>query len=183
MANQRPFRRPSVDLLGATDSGLARAESRPSARKRYRFRRRHTPHYYLVITALSGAALVCVLKTAAYLTKSVILASISFGAVVFTALAVSVAFFWGFYMVMNGNIPVRRLRVLAPHAMLGVLSPLFYTLNISVALDSVGTQPESGLSLVTSFFCLGLLGIQFRMGRAVVRPEPIRLLRRSDRKG
>ncbi len=183
MANtQHPSRLPPHDHPRLIHGAATR---RPSAEipaaKRYHYHRRHTPHFYLVISALSCATGVCVLKGIAFVNRSVPLATFSFFAVLLTALVVSAAFFWGFTMVMNGNIPTRRLKVLLPHAALGVLSPLLYTLNVSVDYSSVGNAPIGALSLGISLFCLLLLCVQFRMGRAVVRPEPLRLLRGGPR--
>ncbi|HEX8918457.1 MAG TPA: hypothetical protein VF898_08135 [Chloroflexota bacterium] len=148
----------------------------PGAPRRQRFRRRHTPHYFLVLAGLAGAVSVCTLNTIGFVNRSVQFAEICFAAVALTALLISVAFFWGFFMLMNGRIPSHRLRYFVPHGAVGVLSPLLYTLNISTALDDVGSQPVSGLSLVCSYACLGLLCIQFAMGKAVVRPPRLRVL-------
>lgn len=150
------------------------------ARRRYRYRRRHTPHFYIVIAALTSAAVVCVLNTIAFVSRSIEIANVAFAAIGVTTLIVCAAFFWGFYMLMSGNIPVKRLKVFLPHAGVGVLSPLLYTLNISIDLDGLGTQPLTGLALACGFACFALLCIQFTMGRAVVRPEPLRLLRKSS---
>jgi hypothetical protein len=65
-----------------------------------------------------------------------------------------------------------------PHAMVGVLSPLIYTLNISIDVDGVGQSPISGWSLTCSVVCLLLLAVQFAMGRLVVRPEKLHLVPR-----
>jgi hypothetical protein len=153
--------------------------ARGSARQRYRFWRRHTPHYYLVLTAISAAVMVCLLNAWAFLSRSLMVSGVAFAMTLFAALAICTAFFWGFYMIMNGNIPVHRLKVLAPHAVVGFLSPLCYTLNISFDLDGVGSRPISGLSLACSAFCLLLLGVQFTMGKLVVRPEPLRVISRG----
>lgn len=153
----------------------------PSVRKtRYRYRRRHTPHYYLVIASVFAAALVCVLNIVGYKTGSVRLADVCFASIVVANATISSAFFWGFYMVMNGHIPVKKLKVLVPHAMVGVLSPVLYTLNISINLEGLGVQAVSAVSLACSFACLGLLSLQCVMGRAIVRPEPLRVLARPE---
>jgi hypothetical protein len=141
---------------------------RKSRRRRYRYWRRHTPHYYIVLTAISCAVGVCVLEGIAFRSKSVQLAEVAFVAIAFTALIISTAFFWGFFMVMNGNIPAHRLKYLVPHGAVGVLSPLLYTLNICLALDGLGREPVGIGSLVCSVLCLVLLGVQFSMGKAVV---------------
>jgi hypothetical protein len=120
--------------------------------------------------------LVCGLNTAAYASKRLDLATAAFAAVLVTALVIFVAFFLGFAMVLGGHIPVRRLKYLIPHAAVGMLSPLVYTLNIAAALDTLGEGPVSGVSVVASYVCLGLLLVQFAMGKAVVRPEPLRLV-------
>lgn len=125
----------------------------------------------------------CVLNSVAYASKSIGLAQVAFGAIVVTALVVFAAFFWGFFMIMNGHIPARRLKVLLPHGAVGVLSPLLYTINISVALDAVGREPVSMVSLVCGYASLALLSVQFTMGRAVVRTPPLRLLTPMDSEG
>jgi hypothetical protein len=159
------------------------AEERPGARaarspvrRRYRYRRRHTPHFYIVVTALSGAAVVCVLNVIAYRSQSVEISNFAFAAVGVTTLVVFAAYFWGIFMLMSGRIPIRRLKVLVPHAAVGVLSPLLYTLNISADLDGLGTQPIGGLGVACGLCSFCLLCLQFAMGRAVVRTEPLRLL-------
>ncbi|HZU14016.1 MAG TPA: hypothetical protein VFB58_14335 [Chloroflexota bacterium] len=155
--------------------------SDPSARTRrraYRYRRPHTPHFYLVLGGLTGAVLVCVLNLVSYVTGSVLLATVTFGATLFTALMIFLAFFWGFYMVSSGLNPERRIVIL--HGAVGMLAPLFYTLNIDAALDGVGTSPVGALSLGTSFACLGLLIVQFLMGKAVVKTERLRVIRPEE---
>ncbi len=133
-------------------------------------------HYYLVLTGLSLAVLVCLLNSVAYVTRRIDLATVAFTAILITALVIFSAFFMGFTMVIEGNIPGRRLNYLLPHAAVGMLSPLFYTLNIAAALDGAGIGPVSRISVVVSYVCLGLLVVQFLMGKAVVRPEPLRLV-------
>jgi hypothetical protein len=148
--------------------------------RRYRYLRQHTPHYYLVLTGITLALLVCGLNCWAFVTKGLLISEVAFGAVVVATLVIFTAFFWGFFMVMSGNIPAHRIRYFLPHGAVGVLSPLFYTLNISFDLEDLGVRPINGLSLVCSFLCLGLLGLQFAMGKRVVRPEPIRLLKPDE---
>jgi hypothetical protein len=157
-----------------------RPEGGAKARRRYRYHRRHTPHFYLVITSLSCAAVVCVLTTAAFAERSVLLTQVAFAAIVVTALVICAAFFWGFFMLMDGNIPAHRIRVLIPHAAVGVLSPLLYTLNIAAGLDGLGAASAGAVSVACSYASLGVLCIQFAMGRSVVRPEPLKGLRRID---
>jgi hypothetical protein len=154
-----------------------RARKPPGRKRRVRGRRRHTPHYYIVLSALSLAVIVCVLESVAYETKSIFLSEIAFVGVGLTTFVVSAAFFWGFYMAMSGNIPSHRLKVFLPHGAVGVLSPLLYTLNISVGLDALGTTPVGVWSVICSIGCLALLCIQFVMGKAVVRREPLRIVR------
>ena len=152
--------------------------SRPhhAAKPRYKYHRRHTVHYYLVIASVFASACVCVLNFIGYKTGSIQLAEVCFASIVLANALISTAFFWGFFMVMNGHIPTRRIKVLLPHATVGVLSPLLYTLNISINLDGLGAQSVSGLSLACSVGCLGLLAVQWMMGRAIVKPEPIRIM-------
>lgn len=172
--------------LGVTTGGAFPSSPHPTSprggpvhhapRRRYRFYRPHKVHYYLVITGIGLAILVCVLNTAAYVTQRMDLSMVAFFAILVTALIIFVAFFLGFTMVAGGHIPARRLKYVLPHAAVGMLSPLLYTLNISAALDTLGTGPVSRLSVTVSYVCLGLLLIQFAMGKAVVRPEPLRLV-------
>jgi len=131
---------------------------------------------------LSGATLVCVVNTVAFATRGIGLAEVAFGLVLVTALVIFSAFFWGFYMAMSGNVPAGRLKYLLPHGAVGTLSPLFYTINISIDLDRLG-QRVNVWSLATSFGCLAILLIQFGMGKAVVRPEPLRILPRTGTDG
>jgi hypothetical protein len=152
---------------------------RSPARQRYRYRRRHTPHYYIVSTGISAAALVSLLNAIAYATRSIALANAAFVAVLFASLAVFTGYFWGFFMVMSGNIPVKRLKVLIPHAAVGTLAPLLYTLNVSIAVDGLGVRPVSMMSVVGSALSLILLCVQFVMGKAIVRPQPLRIVRES----
>lgn len=154
-----------------------RVVHRPASRRRYRYRRRHTPHYFFVLPAVSAAAGVCLLYWIAYLTRSIMLAEVAFAVVLLTALAVCVAYFWGFYMLMKGSIPQHRLKILIPHAGVGTLSPLLYTLNICFALDGLGSQPVTIWMLIISLLCLTLLGVQFTMGKALVRTGPLRVIK------
>lgn len=156
---------------------------RPSAARHHRYRRHHTLHYYIVLTALMLAATVIVLNTIAYRSQSVTMATVAFVAVAITTFVICTAFFWGFFMVMNGNVPIKRLKVLVPHACVGVLSPLIYTLNISVELDGVGQSPTTGLALATSIVCFGLLIVQFAMGKMVVRPGKLRVIQQIEAEG
>lgn len=161
-------------------SPVKRQPGRRGARKKRTYYRPHKVHYYLVLTGISLAIGVCVLNTVGYATHRVDLADVAFWAIAAAALVICSAFFMGFFMIMNGNIPSKRIRILAPHAVVGTLSPLFYTLNIAAALDGLGTRPVTLLSLVVSYLCLVLLAVQFAMGKAVVRPEPLRLLKPAD---
>jgi hypothetical protein len=157
-------------------SYVVRPRSQTVAR-RHRYRRRHTPHFYIVIAALIAAAVVCVLNGIAFAREDVILASVAFAAVVAAMVVVSAAYFWGFYMLMSGNIPVKRLKILIPHAAVGVMSSLLYMLNVSASLDGLGAKPVSGVALACSLASFGVLGVQYLMGRAMVRPERLRVLR------
>jgi hypothetical protein len=147
-------------------------------RSRYRFRRRHTPHYYLVLTSISAAIGVCVVDAVALVTQSVDLAGAAFVVTVAANIVLFTTFFWGFYMAMSGNIPLSRLKYFVPHAMVGLLTPLLYTLNICADLETLG-QPLGGLSLACSVASLGLIGVQFAIGKAVVKPDPLRIMRKS----
>lgn len=151
--------------------------SRPASRHRYKFHRPHKLHYYFVMASITMAVVVCTLNTIAYATRRLDLADVAFAAILVAALTIFCTFFLGFFMLMNGNIPAKRLKYLIPHGAVGTLSPLLYTLNIAAALDGLGTQPVGIVSLATSYASFALLGIQFAMGKAVVRPDPLRLLR------
>ncbi len=146
-------------------------------RKGYRYFRRHTPHYYIVLSGISCAILVCALNAWSFITRSLVLSEVAFAAVGVATVVISVAFFWGVFMVMSGNIPANRIKIFVPHGIVGMLSPIFYTLNISVDLGDVGIRPTSGLSLGCSLVCLVLLGVQFAMGKAVVHPDPLRVVK------
>jgi uncharacterized membrane protein len=170
---------PLQERRGLSPRVTRSAPKTPSKRRRFRYRRKHTPHYYIVLTAITLAILVCVLEALAFAQKSLILSEVSFFAVAITTLFVSGAFFWGFYMAMSGNIPSHRLKYFVPHGAVGVLSPLFYTLNISLGLDGFGRQRVGIWSLVCSVVCLLLLLVQFSMGKAVVHREPLRVVRKA----
>ncbi len=146
-------------------------------RRQYRFRRRHTPHFYLVISALSFATLLCGMDVGAYVNGTVLGAEVAFVWTGITAIVVCAAYFWGFYLLMKGTIAESRLKVLVPHATVGTLSPLLYMLNVSIAFEDFSFRSEAAVSVVVAFFSLALLLVQFRMGRAVARVDPPRLLR------
>lgn len=149
----------------------------PAPRRRYRYHRRHTVHYYLVLTGVSAAAGVCLLYGAAYRTGSIVMGELAFAGAMVAGLAVFVAYFWGFYMLMSGNIPLQRVKILIPHAAVGTLSPLLYTLTICFGLDGLGSQPVTVWMPIISLLCLALLGVQFTMGKALVRPQPLRVIK------
>lgn len=178
MAPASSARWPDGPQLRTSAPQVRRIGKKGSARARYRFRRRHTPHYYFVLTSLSAAVGVCVVDAIALVTGSVDLAG---AALVVTATANVVlftTFFWGFYMAMSGNIPLHRIKYFVPHAMIGFLTPLLYTLNICADLETLG-QPLTWVSLACGLGSLGLIGVQFAIGKAVVRPEPLRVMRKS----
>lgn len=152
-----------------------------TARRRYRFRRRHTPHFYIVTAALSMALLLCAVDIVVWQESSLVAVHVAFGILAVTCLTVMAAYFWGFYMAMSGNIPTDRLKIFIPHAVVGSLSPLIYVLNLTVAFDSVDQPRLNGLSLVLAFVSVGILIIQYSMGRRVVRVERLQLLTRVAR--
>jgi len=151
--------------------------SKPRRRRRYRYWHRHTPHYYLVLTAISCAALVCLINLIGYLNKSLLVAEVAFAAAVGTSLVIFTTFFWGFYMLMSGNIPLHRMKYLLPHGAVGVLTPHLYTINISISLEGLGSQPVAGGQLALTVTCLAILGVQFSMGKAVVHRQPLHLVK------
>jgi hypothetical protein len=59
----------------------------------------------------------------------------------------------------------------------GTLSPLIYMLNISLALDAVGRRPVGFVSLMCACASLGVIILQFTMGKRVVKVEPLRVVR------
>lgn len=144
-------------------------------RRRYKYRRRHTPHFYLVLAGLLGATSVCVLDVAAFLTRRMDLSNAAFIAVAITSVIVFAAYFYGILMITSGHIPPRR--VLVIHGMVGTVAPLFYTLNISAAFSNVGVHPVNGLTLAVGIAGLVMLLGQVMLGRAVVKPDPLRLIR------
>lgn len=155
-----------VPIDGGVDPRVTRAP------RRRRFRR-HTPHFYLVLIAVACAIGLCPLEIAAYLGKSLTVGAIACIAAGITTVAVSVSFFWGFFLLLNGQLSSRRFRIVFPHAAVGTLSPLLYMLNFSLALDGAGHRPVSMPLVALSLFSVFLLGIQFVMGRSVVyRPRP-----------
>ena len=159
---------PTVRIYPKQKSGQRR-------QRKHRFYRRHTPHYYLVVGGFVGAAAVSILDIAAFTSRSPLLAEISFAAVLLTAGLIFSAFFWGFYMLMNWRAPFHRLKFVIPHAAVGMLSPLIYTLNVSLELDSLG-RSLPGWALAAALVSFALLCLQFSMGKAVVHAEPLRLV-------
>ncbi len=157
--------------------------SRGPARRRYRYRRKHTPHYYLVLTALPCAVAVCILDAIAFFSRSILMAEIAFSATLVTTLVILITFFWGFCLILTINVPVHRMKYLIPHAAVGALSPLAYSLNISLVVDTVGRQPVGAGLLITSCLCLALLLLQFSMGKGVVYNKPLYLIPGGRRLG
>lgn len=163
-----------VSLAGkAADNPRKGKRPRP---RRHRYWRRHTPHYYIVLSGVGSAAGGTVLDAVAYEDKSPRLAEIAFGATSFTALLIYIAFFWGFYLLMNWRIPAGRIKYFIPHGIVGTLSPLIYVLNVSLQLDVLG-KPLPGWALILSLVTLGLLCVQFAMGKVVVHVSPLRVIR------
>lgn len=150
------------------------------ARRRYRFRRRHTPHFYLVTVSLALAVGVVAADITGVLVAGVLTGEIAFAILSIAWVSVLVSYFWGFFMLMNGNLPVHRLKVFVPHAIVGTLSPLIYMLNISLALDAVGRGPVGIFSLFCACASLAVIILQFTMGRRVVKVEPLRVVRPRD---
>lgn len=148
-----------------------------SARRRFKFRRRHTPHFYLVVGAVAGASCLCLVDAVAYVLGGTALGVVAFGMTLLASVLVFAAYFWGFFMVMNGNIPVARMKVFLPHAVVGTLSPLVYMLNVSLLFDTLGSGPLPGWALALAVLSLSLLAVQFLMGRRVVRVERPRVLK------
>lgn len=167
MENPRPLPQPRVIR-------------RPKTRRRFHYFHRHTPHFYLVLAGISGAIVSFLMSLLAFDRRSIELSNIAFGVVAATSLVIFCAFFWGFYMLASGNIPTHRLRVFVPHAMVGVLAPLFYTINICLDLENVGIAPISEGAVICSGLCIVMLGIQFTMGKRVVRREPLHIVRNHD---
>jgi uncharacterized membrane protein len=150
-------------------------------RRRYRYRHKHMPHYYLVLIGISCAGLVCLINLVGLLSKSVLWAQVAFAAEVINSLVIFTAFFCGFFMLMSGHIPLHRLKYLLPHGAVGVLTPLLYTVNVSISLEGLGSQPVKGAELGLSLTCLAILAIQFSMGKAVVHREPLHLVKPIER--
>jgi len=163
-----PIRGPRVAVAPRPASG--------PARRRYRYWRKHTPHYYLVLTALPCAVTVCILNAIAFFSRSILMAEVAFYATLATTLIILLTFFWGFCLVLTVNVPAHRMKYLIPHAAVGVLSPLAYSLNISLVVDTVGEQPVGAGLLIISCLCLALLLLQFSMGKGVVYNKPLYLI-------
>ncbi|MDQ2742439.1 MAG: DUF2231 domain-containing protein [Chloroflexota bacterium] len=163
-----PVKRPRVVVTPRPAAG--------PARRRYRYWRKHTPHYYLVLTALPCALVVCILNAIAFFSRGILMAELAFYATLATTLIILVTFFWGFCLVLTIEVPVHRMKYLIPHAAVGLLSPLVYSLNISFIVDTVGSQPVNAGVLVTSCLCLALLLLQFSMGKGVVYNKPLYLI-------
>ncbi len=159
----------------------ASAERRRGARRRFKYWRRHTPHFFLATAAIASAAVLCVVEGVAFVAGGVTLTEAAFAVTCVTTGIVFAAYFWGFFMVMSGNIPVDRIKVFLPHAIVGTLSPLVYMLNLSLLFDSITATRLPGSSLALSIVSLGLLAIQFFMGKRVVRVERPRLLKLHGR--
>lgn len=119
-----------------------------------------------------------VLTGVSFFTRQVTVAYVSFAMILLTSMLIFAAFFWGFSLVLIGRIPPRRLKYLAPHAAVGLLSPLLYTINVSFALDILDGKPASGALVISTTTSVLLLLVQFSMGKAVVHRAAIHLVRR-----
>jgi|SRR5579884_833932 len=150
-------------------------------RKRYRFRRKHTPHFYLVTAALTCAALLAGLEGVDIASRSVTLGNVSFWLTCATALVVFAAYFYGFFLIMHRDIPASRMKVILPHAIVGTLSPLVYAMNVTIAFDDLGSRPVTGFAFGAALVSFFLLCGQYRMGRAVVKVDRPRILRPPQR--
>lgn len=173
-----PNEHSSAARLRAVSGGTPRPAApalRPPRRRRYRYFRRHTPHYFIVLTAVTAAIFVLMINSAAYKSGSLGMARAGLIATGIATLIICSAFFWGFSMVMGGNIPVHRLKYLVPHAAVGLLSPLFWAFNFTLALDNLGQRTSLELVIISGV-CLVLLAVQFSMGKAVVHREPLHLV-------
>jgi hypothetical protein len=150
---------------------------RQKTRRRFRRLRRHTPHYYFVVTGVGGATVVGVLDGISYFQRSVYVGTVAFAAVLVTALVIFAGFFWGFSMAIRGKVPQDRLKYVIPHGAVGMLAPLLYTLNISLALDTAGNAPVNGGVLLCGVLSWLLLLVQFSMGKAVAHRPRLRLVK------
>jgi len=157
-----------------------RVTRRPRQKRRFRYRHRHTPHYFLVLLGIGGAIVSFGGSLLAFTQHSVELSEIAFGVVTATSLIIFSAFFWGFTMLAGGNIPAHRIRIFVPHAIVGTLAPLFYTVNLSLDLQNLGAGPISAAGVTTSGLSIVMLGIQFAMGKRVTHREPLRLVPKDD---
>lgn len=160
--------------------GGRRAARSGRARPRYRFRRSHKPHFYLGTSALVLALLLCVADLAALVHPSTATGELAFVVLIATLVAMLGSYFLGFFMVMDGNIPLHRIKVFLPHALVGSLSPLLYMLNFTIALDGAGRRPLALVSMLFAFVSAAAIGAQYLLGRRVTRVEGLRVVRATD---
>lgn len=148
-------------------------QRKPRHPRRWRYWRRHTPHFYLVLIAATCAVLACAATAAAYLNGGLVLGSTAAVMVGAAALAVCFAYFWGFFLLLSGQVPTNRFKFVVPHACVGTLSPLLFMLTFSLALDGMGKRPVSLWLVGLTAAGVLLLAVQATMGRAIVyRPRP-----------
>lgn len=130
----------------------------------------------MVTTAISLAALLCVVDIGAYASASTWATHLAFGVLTAAFIGVLVSYFYGIFMAMNGNIPTSRLKIFLPHAVVGSLTPLVYMLNLSIAFDNLDQRRLGLFSLVAAFISLGVITVQYLMGRRVVRVDRLKIL-------
>ena len=152
------------------------ADAPVRARHRHKFRRRHKPHFFTGTGALSLAVTLATADMIGVISDSVFVAELAFIALCLTLICVLGSYFLGFFMVMDGNIPLHRVKVFLPHALVGALSPLLYMLNFSLAFDTLGTRPVQMYGLALALFSGLLIAIQYFMGTRVTKVEGLRLI-------
>lgn len=165
------MKRYAADTSAASSRSPARAAPRSA---------KHTPHYYLGLAGYLSAVAVLVLNLWAYYDESLVPTRIGFAATAVATAILLITWFWGVFLLMNGLILKRRLLYLLFHATLGSISPLFYTVNIGMQMNSLVTQPVSDIEIGLDFAALIALTVQLISGWVMLQRGPWRMASRRQ---
>jgi len=135
-------------------------------------RRRAGIHYRLAITGYLAALVVAALNVWAYYDERLVVSQIGFAAAGVATLILLTTWFWGVFMVMNGRIMTGRVVYLLFHATLGSISSLLYTMVIGLQMDSLGSQPVSGLDVSLELAAVAALSVQIISGWLMLNRWP-----------
>lgn len=139
-----------------------------------RFRRsfHRSPHYYLALTGLVSAVVVCVLNLWAYYNEGLSLTMAGFIALLVTTTILAITWFWGGLLLMFGVIVPSRLAYLIFHATLGSITPPLYALAIGLQIDSLGRQPVGDIEVELEIAALLVLSVQLISGWVMLKRRP-----------